>query len=94
MVAREAEPGEVESAVEDVMGNFIIGKKFGGLGGDLTGEELGRGSFLGAAGENPGGEIAPVVEAFAIGSNVTSGMIGEAEVGEKETLGLELTDGV
>jgi hypothetical protein len=94
VIAGQAQPREIQGAVEHVMREFGGREELSGLGGDFPGEKTHGLCFVLVAGEDFGGEVAPLMEAFAVGGEVASGVVGEGEVGQKEPPGMKLRDSV
>ncbi len=90
MVTNQAEPGKLRRAHHSVLLNFFRREEGTGFPRDLVKESLQRFGFAEIGRKNFGGEVAPIVEAFAVGGQVALGIVGKTEVGQKKAACLEL----
>jgi hypothetical protein len=93
MIASQPQPGKAERADKSVLRDFLGRQGGAGFAGDFAHKRFHGLLLIVAGAKDPRGEIAPIVQAFAILGDVARGLIGETEVCEEQLPRLKFSDG-
>lgn len=94
MITSQTEPGEVQSAIEDVLRDFFGGKELRRLRGNFLCKTMHGSRFIEIACKNGGGDVAPAMEAFSIAGDMRLWIIAKGEVSKQKFFRMNSGDSV